>query len=100
METEVHGDDVPVTLADIHRMQIRQTRAILALRDELRASQAVPPKWITSRWRDIVYVLLLAAMAFQGDIKGALGYAIGSIAGAPPVVSHPSAAPLPAPESP
>lgn len=96
METEVHGDDVPVTLADIHRTQIRQTRAIIALRDELRA----PPKWITSRWRDIVYVLLLAAMAFQGDIKGALGYAIGSIAGAPPVVSHPSAAPLPAPESP
>ncbi len=97
-ETEVHPDD-PHTDALSDRMR-RLERAVLSLRDEFRASQSVPPRWITSRWRDIVYILILLLMAFGGDVKGALGYAVGSLTGVPPVVS-PVHAPAPvAPESP
>lgn len=97
-ESEVHGDTPTTDEVVIHLRRL--TRAVLALRDEIRASQSVPPRWITSRWRDIVYILILLLMAFGGDVKGALGYAVGSLTGVPPVVS-PVHAPAPvAPESP
>lgn len=99
-ENEAHGDDATPTTADVYRQTLRLTRAVLALRDEMRTQQATPPTWLTSRWRDIVYILILAAMAFGGDLKGALGYAVGHVTGAPVVVSTPTTAPSPAPESP
>lgn len=100
-ENEVHADDPHAEALSVRLRRVE--RALLLVRDSvdaLRASQAEPPKWITSRWRDLVYLLILLLMAFSGDVKGALGYAVGHVTGLPPVVSTPSVAPSPAPEHP
>lgn len=100
-EHEVHNDPDPTTAAILLRLD-RQTRAILYLRDEIRASQAAPPKWITANWKNLLIgALALASLIGRGDAQALLGMMLGyGAARAPVVVSTPSATAPAAPETP
>lgn len=102
-EHEVHADEPPdPSLHELAVQQRRTARALIALRDEIRASQSAPPRWLTANWKNLLIIVLAAASLIgRGDAQAVLGMLLGyGAAHAPTVVSPPSAPAPVAPETP
>lgn len=80
----------------------RLVRVTAALRDDVRAAQARPPRWLLSNWKNLLIIALAAASLIgRGDAQAVLGMLLGYGAAHAPTVVSPTPAPVPAaPETP